>query len=225
MLVALLALFIALGGPAQARRLIDGRDIRAGTVRSRQIKDHTIATRDLEPSLVRALQVTPVGSVATSALADSAVTSAKLASGAVTAVKLAPASVGPASLADGSVTGAKVVDGSLTTADIARFAGRFRVVPEDIGTILPQTCWTGEPHGLAPELAHADISQDAVLVTPLGRGIDDTVLSFTARTSGANMNDPLSMSRFVLSLCNVSPLPVASPPNGISFSYVVFDVL
>ncbi len=32
MLVALLALFVALGGPAQAKRLIDGKDIRKGTI-------------------------------------------------------------------------------------------------------------------------------------------------------------------------------------------------
>ena len=41
MLVALLALFLALGGPAQAKRLIDGADIKQGTVRSKQIKDRT----------------------------------------------------------------------------------------------------------------------------------------------------------------------------------------
>ena len=38
MLIALLALFLALDGPAQARKLINGADIRKGTVRSAQIK-------------------------------------------------------------------------------------------------------------------------------------------------------------------------------------------
>ena len=38
MLIALLALFVALGGPAQARKLINGADIRKGTVRGAQIK-------------------------------------------------------------------------------------------------------------------------------------------------------------------------------------------
>ena len=47
MLVALLALFVALGGPAQAKHLINGKDIRKGTVRSAQIKDKSLTTRDL----------------------------------------------------------------------------------------------------------------------------------------------------------------------------------
>ena len=47
MLIALLALFVALGGPAQARKLINGADIRKGTVRSAQIKDRSLTERDL----------------------------------------------------------------------------------------------------------------------------------------------------------------------------------
>jgi hypothetical protein len=54
MLVALLALFVALGGPAQAKHLINGKDIRKGTVGGVQIKDKSIATRDLSTSTVRA---------------------------------------------------------------------------------------------------------------------------------------------------------------------------
>ena len=63
MLVALLALFVALGGPAQARHLIDGKDIRSGTVASAQIKDRSITTRDLSPDTVRALRVTADASI------------------------------------------------------------------------------------------------------------------------------------------------------------------
>ena len=53
MLVALLALFIALGGPAQARKLINGADIRKGTVRSAQIRDGSLTARDLSSAAVR----------------------------------------------------------------------------------------------------------------------------------------------------------------------------
>ena len=59
MLVALLALFVALGGPAQAKHLINGKDIRKGTVRSAQIKDKSLTTRDLSAATVRTLQTTP----------------------------------------------------------------------------------------------------------------------------------------------------------------------
>ena len=41
------ALFVALGGPAQAARLIDGDDIRKGTVGSKQVKDRSLKPRDL----------------------------------------------------------------------------------------------------------------------------------------------------------------------------------
>jgi hypothetical protein len=227
MLVALLALFVALGGPAQARRLINGGDIRAGTVRSKQLKDRTIALRDLNPVVVRELRLTPDNSITESKLAAGAVTSAKLgfgsvgaaklAGGAVGAVAIADGAVGTGKLADAAVTGAKVADGSLTTADVARFAGRFTITAANVGDIQPGHCWHGEPQGLAPELAGADISRDALLVTPLGNGFDDLSLTLTARTSGG--------SHFVIALCNVaSGMPFTPPPNGIAFSYVVFDV-
>src|SRR5262245_2774117 len=59
LIIALVALFVALGGPAQARRLINGHDIRKGTVTSRQVKDHSLTTGDLRPSAVRSLRTTP----------------------------------------------------------------------------------------------------------------------------------------------------------------------
>jgi hypothetical protein len=216
MLVALLALFIALGGPAQARRLINGADIRTGTVRSKQLKDHTIALRDLNPAVVRRLRLTPDSSITESKLAAGAVTGAKLGVGAVGTGKLAAGAVSAVAIADGAVNGAKVADGSLTTADVARFAGRFTIAAANLGPIAPHTCWHGEPQGLAPELAGADISRDALLLTPLGTGFDDLSLTLSARTSGG--------SHFVLALCNVTTTPATPPANGIAFSYVVFDV-
>jgi hypothetical protein len=218
MLVALLALFVALGGPAQAKRLINGSDIKKGTIRTKQIKDHTIALKDINRSAVRSLRLTPYGSIGENQVAANAVTSAKLGGAAVTAGKIAASAVTAVAIADGAVNGAKVADGSLTTADIARFSGRFRITATDLGTILRHTCWTGEPQGLAPELAGADISQDALLVTPLGRTMDDR-LALTVRTSGTPQ-----VGRFVLALCNPTDTDVVAPQNGIAFSYVVFDV-
>jgi hypothetical protein len=239
-IVAVLALFIALGGPAQAKRLlIDGSDIRKGTIRSTQIKDGTIATRDISKSAQKALHVPADGSVTSAKLAANAVTADKLAGGSVTAGKLATSAVGGLAIADGSVagpdiadgaigtsklvdgsvTGAKIADGSLTTNDIARFSGRFKVTT--IGTIAPQSCWTGEPRGLAPEAAGADISQDALLVTP--QSSYDSGLAFSYRLSGMTV-DPGSISRFVLSFCNPTILPITVPASGIAFNYVVLDI-
>jgi len=213
LVIALLALFVALGGPAQARRLIDGKEIRKGTVRSRQVKDHSLSTRDLSRAAVRSLRRTP----------DRSVTAAKLADGAVTAGKLAPGSVTGAAVADGSISGADILDGTLTTLDVTRYAGRFRVLPEDIGTIQPHTCWHGEPRGLAPELAGADISQDAVFVAPRG-GFDEQATAFSWRTSPPGPADPASVTRFVIALCNVTNSAWTAPAGGIAFSYVVFDI-
>jgi len=218
MLVALLALFVALGGPAQARRLVDGGDIKKGTVRSTQIKDRTIALRDINPMVVRQLQRTPGNSITDGMLLNGMVTANKLGPGAVTAGKLSGGAVGNGALADGAVTGSKVADGSLTTADVARYSGRFRVTQQYLGTITRHTCTTREPQGLAPEQAGADISLDAVLVTPLGRSLDER-LALTASTSGSTQP-----SRFVLSFCNASDDDVTVPATGVTFSYVVFDV-
>lgn len=65
MVVALLALFIALGGPAQAKRVIDGKVLRKSSVTSRAIKNGTIAKADLSKLAVRSLMATPVNSVRT----------------------------------------------------------------------------------------------------------------------------------------------------------------
>src|SRR3954449_7567950 len=84
MLVALLALFVALGGPAEAQRLINGKLLRKGPVPSRAIKDRTIAARDLSRKTVRELQRVPSNSVTEAQIANSAITPGKLATGAVT---------------------------------------------------------------------------------------------------------------------------------------------
>jgi hypothetical protein len=216
LIIALLALFVALGGPAQARKLINGADIRKGTVRSAQVKDRSLTERDLSTAAVRALQSTPDGTITASKLAPGAVSGAAIADGTVTPVDIAEGAIGAGKLADNSVTGAKIADGTLTTNDIARFSGAFRIAAEDLGAIQPHTCWARSPRGLAPEVGGADISQDALLVHPRAT-FNENVLSFSYRTSG-----PESPSRFVLSLCNVTDSPYTPPSIG--FSYVVFDL-
>jgi hypothetical protein len=228
LVISLLALFVALGGPAQAARL----------VRSSDVKDRSLQVRDLSRKAVKELKKTPRRSVGERALANRGVTNAKLRDGSVTASKLGaaavgatqlapgavgprelkPFSVGPAQLADGAVSGAKVADGSLTVADLARFWGRFSVV---VPPVAPHKCWSGEPRDLAPEQAGADLSGDLVVVTPAKEWPQDQ-LAFTRRNSA-------NPSRFVLAGCNVTDdwaLPVAGDSQGteISFRYAVFDL-
>ena len=109
MLVAMLALFVALGGPAQAARLINGSDIKAGTVASKQLKDRSIKPRDLSSSAVRMLQSTP----------DNSVTALKLGEHSVTTRALAPGSVLTGTVGDNSLTAADLADNSVRTEEVA----------------------------------------------------------------------------------------------------------
>jgi hypothetical protein len=221
LLVALLALFVAVGGPAEAARMI-------GT---HEVKNRSLKTEDLSRKAVEALQKTPRRSVDERALADGGVTTPKLRDGAVTAVKVAPASIGafqlapgavggrelragaagPAQIADGAVSGAKIADGSLDARDVGRYFGRFRVT---LPAVAPQECWSGEPVGLAPEQAGADISGDLVVATP-DSAWPERQLAFTVRSSG-------NRSRFVLAGCNATK--TATTAVEVGFRYVVVDL-
>ena len=64
LIVALVALFVALGGPAQAARLITGK----------QIKNHSITTKDLARSTIHSLRSTPAGSITATEVRDHSLT-------------------------------------------------------------------------------------------------------------------------------------------------------
>jgi hypothetical protein len=200
--IALLALFIALGGPAEAQRLLG-----KGDVDSRVVKDRSLKSRDLSRRTVRELQETPNGSI----------TEAKIRNGAVTPGKLAAGAVGTGAIADSAVGAAQVANGSLSAADLGRFWGRFR---STIGPIPIGKCWSGQPTGLPPDLANVDISNDLVLVQPDDRFIERR-LTFSVRPS----SDP---DLFVLAACNVGAPVDLGPrdidPIEVSFRYLIIDL-
>lgn len=203
LVVALLALFVALGGPAEAQRLLG-----KGDVNSRVVKDRSLKTRDLSRRAVRELRSTPDMSIGEAKIANGAVTPGKLARGAVTA---------PA-IADSAVGGAQLANGSLSAADLGRFWGRFRTT---IGPIPVGMCWSGEPAGLTPELANADISSDLVIVQPDDRFVERR-LTFSVRASR-------DTRRFVLAACNLGvPIDDGTPAHvdafEVSFRYVIIDL-
>jgi hypothetical protein len=196
--VALLALFIALGGPAEAQKLL-GR----GDVDSRVVKDRSLKTRDLSRRAVRELRRTPNGSI----------TEAKIANRAITPGKLAPGAVAAGAIAEGAVGSAQIANGSITASDLGRFWGRFR---STIGPIKPGECWSGEPAGLPPELAGVDISDDLVIVQPDDRWVE--------RRATFNVRASSNPSRFVLAACNVGAPVGELEAREISFRYLIIDL-
>ena len=202
LVIALLALFVALGGPAEAQRLLG-----KGDVNSRVVKDRSLQSRDLSRRAVRQLRETP----------NMSITEAKIANGAITPGKLGAGAVGSPAIAESAVNGTHVANGSLTAADLGRFWGRFR---STIGPIPVGKCWSGEPAGLPPDLANADISNDLVIVQPDDR-FQERRLTFSVRGSS-------DTSRFVLAACNLGAPDggVVAPVDAfeVSFRYVVIDL-
>jgi hypothetical protein len=172
MLVAMLALFVALGGPAQASRLISGGEIRKGTITAKQVKDHSLTVRELANRAVRTLTATPDGSITASKLGQGSVTTRALAPGSVlsgsvgdnslTAIDLAPSSVagdevadnaigqpeirpngvGNSEIADNSIDSGKIIDGELSVRDVARVVGTFDWA---IAPLAPGFCQVTDP--------------------------------------------------------------------------------
>src|SRR5688572_18350790 len=237
-LVAIAALFVAVGGPAQAARLIDGGDIRKGTVTSKQVKDRSLKPQDLTKRAVRSLTATPDRSVVEGKLADAAVTTRVLAPGSVmtgsvadnslSAADLASSSVGAdevadnavgqaeirnngvgaTEIADQSIDGGEIIDGGLLARDVGRFSGSLIV---DFSSLLTGTCQAAPVTGTPADLADADISNDLVVTAP-GDGWDERL---TYGVSSAEIKD-----QFLLYACNPTTGPIDPPP--VTFRYLIF---
>lgn len=220
LIVAFLALFVALDGPVQAQRFIEGK-LRKGSVGTREVKNRSLAVKDLRRKTVRRLRRTPNSSVTEAKLRNGSVTPGKLAPGAVgsaaiaddsiTAADLAPSSVGGREIAAGAVTGAHIADGSLAANDLGRFSGRFGM---RVGPVPANECWTATQPGLAPERAGADISRDLVVVNPDSMWPEEE-LSLTVQNSARP-------DRFAITACNVTGGDVE--PFDVELRYLVIDL-
>ena len=238
--IAIAALFVALGGPAQAARLINGSDIKKGTVGSKQVKDRSIAPRDLSRRAVRALTATPDGSIVAAKLADAAVGTRALAPGSVltgsvadnsvTAADLAASSVGTDELADNavgqteirnngvgaseiadqSIDGGEIIDGGLLARDVGRFSGTLIV---DFSALGAGDCQGAAVTGTPADLADADISNDLVVVAA---GADWPV-RLTYGVANSSVPD-----QFLIYACNPTNAAEAIDPPAVTFRYVIF---
>jgi hypothetical protein len=223
MLVAVLALFVALGGPAQAARLINGSTIKPGTVTSKQLKDGSIKVRDLDSSAVRTLLSTADGSITVAKLGEDSVTTSALAPGSVltgsvgdnslTAADLATNSVGTdevadnaigqseirnngvaaSEIADNSIDGGEIVDGGLSIRDVARQVGTLEW---PVGSLDPNKCDTK----WVP-ITGIEIAGDFVVISPTSAWPRDLVYT---------VNGTSSQTEFKVQACNRGTLAVAA---------------
>jgi hypothetical protein len=238
MLVALLALFVALGGPAHAERLISGSSIKRDTVTSKQVKDRSLAQRDLSRPAVRALRATPAGSITAAKLAQNAVTSRALAPDSVASPSVADNSLGAADLAansvgtdeiadnavgqseirsngvsaseiaDNSIDGGEIVDGGLSVRDVARQVGTLAWPIDPVDPGKCQLAWV--------PVSGIQIAGDFVLISPTSAWPRELVYT---------VNGTDSESEFKVRACNEggsTPVPAARTTYAFNYAVVGF---
>jgi hypothetical protein len=216
MVVALIALFIALGGPAQAKRLIDGRTIRTGTITTKQIKNSSVAKADLSKAAVKSLTATPASSVRSPQIADGSVLAPDLGAASVGAAQLQPGAVTASKLAADSVGGGSVANGSLQTVDIGSFTGSVNI---DFGQFnrTSSRCQVGEAPAL-PTGGSPNISDDVVAVSPPAGWSDFLIVT----------GKPAPDNAIRIVACWSAPDDITQPadfpnPPASTFRYVTFD--
>jgi hypothetical protein len=215
MVVALLALFVALGGPAQARKLLDGKLLRKGSVTGRAIKDHSIATADLTRAAVRSLSATPAKSVGSSQIIDGQVLAPDLGANSVGSAQLAPGSVTASKLATDSIGGGSVANGSLQTLDIGSFTGAVQVDFDPFnGT--DRRCQSSRPVPAIPAGGGDPNISDDVIAVSAPQGTSDYLI-----VSGRPLQPG---NQIVIRACWIPGGPDAPPdPGPLVFRYVTFD--
>ena len=213
MVVALIALFVALGGPAQAKkRLLDGGLIRKNTVTGTAIKNGTVSKADLTKGAVRSLTATPARSVRSAQIVDGQVLAPDLGAGSVGQAQLAAGGVTASKLAADSIGGGSVANGSLQTVDIGSFTGSVNV---DFASFDRDgnRCQVAEAPAMAAG-GQPNLADDVVAVSPPSGWSDFLIV--TGKPAPGNV------IRIVA--CWSAPDNVTPPdPPPTTFRYVTFD--
>jgi hypothetical protein len=218
MVVALIALFIALGGPAQAKKAINGKLLGKDTVTSRAVKNGSLAKADLSKAAVKSLERTPSKSVGSAQIVDGQVLAPDLGAGAVSSTALATGSVTASKLAADSIGGGSVANGSLQTLDIGSFTGGVltdfeKFVPNG-NPLVDRRCQASAAPAAATG-GQPSIADDVVVVTPPSSWPETVVVT---GKPGAN-----NTIRVVA--CWTGEYPAQDPPDPgpTVFRYVTFD--
>lgn len=242
MVVALLALFVALDGPATAARFVSGSSIKRNSITTKQIRNGTLGRQDLSKLAQSYLRTTPAGSVGANQLrdgavgakalgskavdgtklADGAVSNAKLAArsvdgsklidGAVGAGQLAAGVVTASKVADGAIGGAAIADGNLQTQDLGDFYGTVTV---DYPELPANTCKVSVFSPMPSNGSGTNqIADDVVSVSPSTSGWPDQVV--VVANPGAN-------NTVRLVACRIGSDGGTIDPPRTTFQYVAFD--
>jgi hypothetical protein len=200
-LIAMVALFVALGGVSYAAATINGKDIKNKTVAGKKLKNKTVTGGKVKNDTLTGAQVNEgtLGKVPSAASADQAA-SATNATNAGTAANAS-------AIADNTVSSAKVQDGSLTGHDVGRRAGTKTF---DFGSIGANAC---DAFAISVDPGDADMRNDAFAVTfeqswPTG-------LTFSTENSD-------SVGYVRINVCNVTGGVLN--PGLETFHWVAFDV-
>lgn len=164
-LIAMVALFVALGGVSYAAATISGSSLINKSVAGKKLKDKTVTGGKVKSNTLTGTQVkeSTLGKVPSAATADQAgsaasATNAQNAQNAVNAQN-ATTAANATGIGDDTVTSAKVQDGSLTGKDVGRQSGDTTVA---VGSIPANAC---EEKAVNIDPADADMRDDAFAMT------------------------------------------------------------
>jgi hypothetical protein len=112
LVVAVVALVVGVSSGAMGAKLITGKDIKDGSVKSADITNGTLVTKDLKKNGVSADRLKK-GTISSDKLKAGAIGNGKLVGNAVTSDKIKDGTVGSNDLANGSVTAGKLAPGAV----------------------------------------------------------------------------------------------------------------
>jgi hypothetical protein len=117
-LIALVALFVALGGPATAAKLINGKKLRNNSVTSAKIRNHTLSAADIRRSTLRSLKRTATD-VTSANIVDGTIQLDDMGFSSVTGNQVSDRSLAAVDVAPDSLTGAEIATGTIGAAELA----------------------------------------------------------------------------------------------------------
>jgi hypothetical protein len=218
-LIAMVALFVALGGVSYAAATIDGKDIKNKSVAGKKLKNQTVTGGKVKSDSLTGTQVkeSTLGKVPSAASADQAAsattagsaTNAENATNAQNAVNAqnATTAANATAIGDDTVSSAKVQDGSLTGKDVGRRAGNISIPVDNVpANNCVERAVEIDPTG-------ADMRSDAFSMT----AEDTWPVGLVFSTENSN-----SVGYVRVNICNVTAAPI--DPGAETFHWVAFDV-